>query len=207
MNAPVFDVRCFDCGPSGLPLETVYRLRISSGERIVLCARHAWKRVPRDFAWQPPAPCEGACGGATIVVRSTTISGRALCSPGCGDAARRARQEAARAAARDARPGFSERECEGCGSPFNPTQHNQRTHSPGSACRTAAWRRRVATDELLLPLRKRANLGSPKLCEWCPRCRERAIPNDRGLCMWCDTPTRPLTAQEWGRDRDVAVAA
>ena len=189
--------RCADCPPNGPCPDVLYRVREQNGHLVELCDHHAWQRVPRDyFPWQPPIRCPG-CGRS--VIRAPRIAGE-YCSTACADVARRRRQkERRRREAECRRQERAERTCEGCGELFMPVQPTQTTCKP--SCRLAAWRKRVAeqlaSGSLLLPLRERAHMGNPDVCDWCPQCKENAL-SRKGLCIWCDTPI--------GGDRN-AVAA
>lgn len=168
---------CVDCD-DGLVLAVVYRMRVD--RRVVsLCDEHAWPRLPRDFGWLPPLPCEW-CGGT--VIRAAGIRS-VCCSSACCELARRARQTLKRRGGLVLAP----RECEGGDHMFMPTRIDKRTC--GDACRQAAARKRA--DEPFadgVSRREWAHLGNPALgVVWCSSCRANAMPIRR-ICPWCDTP-------------------
>jgi hypothetical protein len=183
-------VACVVCPPDAPSPEPVYRLSGTHGRTVTLCNRHAWEQVPLDYQWNPPVPCEWC---ERSVIRSAP--GRAYCSVGCADIARRRRQSEQRRLGRVLAPQV----CDGCGRLFQPRRKGHRAHS--AACRLLAWQRAQDRFAFLGPRSLWARLGNPEWgVVWCPGCKANTMPI-RGVCPWCDYGFAA------GGDRCVAVAA
>jgi len=48
----------------------------------------------------------------------------------------------------------------------------------------------------VLAPRRRARQGNPEVVQWCPSCKERALPMRNGTCGFCGTRLRKIPARK-----------